>query len=193
VSKLLDKVQFMVNDKDFDLVNRFRSGDESAFNDIVREYQKIIYWHALRMTGNHMDADEVTQQVLIVIYQKISSFNFKSSFATWIYTIVQTRSLNQIRKNKLKNFFSFDDLSEDKLLSSNNIFESFEDKEKIEKLNKVLEKLPIKQKEVFIMRIFDQLTYEEISKITGKSVGGLKSNYFHALKKIMEAGIDKYD
>ena len=183
----------MVNDKDFDLVNRFRGGDVSAFNDIVREYQKTIYWHALRMTGNHMDADEVTQQVLIVIFEKISSFNFKSSFATWIYTIVHTRSLNQIRKNKLKKFFSFDNIDENKFVSSNNIFESFEDKEKIEKLNKILESLPLKQKEVFIMRIFDQLTYEEISKITGKSIGGLKANYFHALKKIMEAGIDKYD
>ena len=61
-----------------------------------------------------------------------------------------------------------------------------ENREEIERLEKHLQNIPAKQREVFILRAIDGLTYEEISEITGKSVGGLKSNYFHALKKITE-------
>lgn len=177
----------MEREEDFILVKRFLEGDEFAFNEIVRKYQKRIYWHARQMLGNHLDADEVTQEVLIVMYKKLKTFNYQSNLFTWIYKIVTTRSINQIRKNQIKRFFSIDDEDNPVDIKSNtDILEDISNKEKIEKLNKILGKLPPKQRQVFVMRNFDELSYEEISKITGKSVGGLKANYFHALKKIME-------
>src|SRR5690554_1753662 len=103
----------MNKDNDFELVNRFKAGDETAFNEIVRKYQKRIYWHARQMLGNHLDADEVTQQVLIVIYEKLHTFNFQSSLFTWIYRIVTTRSLNLLKRKNLKRFFSIDDDDKD--------------------------------------------------------------------------------
>ena len=181
-----------VQDNDFELVHSFLAGEEVAFNDIVKKYQKKIYWHARQMLGNHLDADEVTQEVLIVIYQKLKSFNFQSSLYTWIYKIVSTRSLNQIRKKKIKRFFSIDDAENDfELEDSHDIVEDILNKEKLEHLNKVLEKIPPKQREIFIMRNFEQLSYEEIAERTGKSVGGLKANYFHALKKVLELSNEK--
>lgn len=181
-----------VHDSDFELINRFLAGEEVAFNDIVKKYQKKIYWHARQMLGNHLDADEVTQEVLIVIYQKLKSFNFQSSLYTWIYKIVSTRSLNQIRKKKIKRFFSIDDAENDfELEDRHDIVEDILNKEKLEHLNKVLEKIPPKQREIFIMRNFEQLSYEEIAERTGKSVGGLKANYFHALKKVLELSNEK--
>jgi len=177
----------MNREEDFNLVKRFVEGDERAFNEIVKKYQKRIYWHARQMLGNHLDADEVTQEVLIVMYKKLKSFNFQSNLFTWIYKIVTTRSINQIRKNQIKRFFSIDDEENPiELKSNNDIIEDISNKEKIEKLKKVLEKLPAKQRQVFVMRNFDDLSYEEVSQITGKSVGGLKANYFHALKKVLE-------
>lgn len=177
----------MTREEDFNLVNRFVEGDERAFNEIVKKYQKRIYWHARQMLGNHLDADEVTQEVLIVMYKKLKSFNFQSNLYTWIYKIVTTRSINQIRKNQIKKFFSINDEENPIELKSNyDIIEDISNKERIEKLYKVLEKLPAKQRQIFIMRNFDELSYEEISQITGKSIGGLKANYFHALKKVME-------
>ncbi|MCL4548939.1 MAG: sigma-70 family RNA polymerase sigma factor, partial [Bacteroidetes bacterium] len=94
----------MQPDNDFELVKNFLNGDETAFNSIVRKYQKKIYWHARQMVGNHLDADEVTQEVLIVIFKKLRTFNFNSSLYTWIYKIVSTRSLNQLRKRQVKKF-----------------------------------------------------------------------------------------
>ena len=175
-----------VQDNDFELVNRFLSGEEVAFNLIVKKYQKKIYWHARQMMGNHLDADEVTQEVLIVIFNKLKNFNFNSSLYTWIYKIVTTRSLNQIRRKQIKKFFSIDDKDEVELQDKHDIIEEMDAKEKLEKVKKILEKVPPKQRQIFIMRNFEDLSYEEISEITGKSVGGLKANYFHALKKVLE-------
>jgi len=180
-----------VQDNDFDLIKRFLSGEEVAFNLIVKKYQKKIYWHARQMMGNHLDADEVTQEVLIVIFNKLKNFNFNSSLYTWIYKIVTTRSLNQIRKKQIKRFFSIDDNDGDELQDKHDIVEELDSKEKLEKVKKVLQKIPPKQRQIFIMRNFEDLSYEEISEITGKSVGGLKANYFHALKKVLELTNEK--
>jgi RNA polymerase sigma-70 factor (ECF subfamily) len=176
----------MIEDKDFENVRAFISGDERAFNSIVHKYQQKIYWHARRMVGNHLDADEVTQEVLIVLYNKLKDFNFKSSLYTWIFRITATRSINQINKNKFRKFLSINDSVDDNLKAEDNIVSYLESKEKLKKLDVVLQKLPVKQREVFLFRHLDELSYEEISKITGKSIGGLKANYFHALKKVME-------
>lgn len=173
--------------QDFDLVRDFIAGSEQAFNKIVQKYQSKIYWHARRLLGNHMDADEVTQEVLIVLYNKLHTFNFHSSLFTWIFRIVSTRSLNHLRKGKVKKILSFeDDDDERKFKNNEDIVKDLENREKLEKLDKVLNKLALKQKEVFILRNFEGLSYEEIAQITGRSVGGLKANYFHAIKKVTE-------
>lgn len=183
----LSNVEGMQAENDFELVENFLNGDESAFNSIVKKYQKKIYWHARQMVGNHLDADEVTQEVLIVVYKKLRTFNFNSSLYTWIYRIVSTRSLNQLRKRRVKKFFSIEDEnSEVELADKKDIIEDIANREKLDKVNKVLEKLPPKQRQIFILRNYEQLSYEEIAKITGKSIGGSKANYFHALKKVME-------
>jgi RNA polymerase sigma-70 factor (ECF subfamily) len=179
-------------DNDFELVEKFVSGDETAFNLLVRKYQKKIYWHARQMLGDHLDADEVTQEVLIVLYNKLKTFGYKSSLYTWIYKIVTTRSLNQIRRNKIKRLITFENTENREFVSKQDIINDIVNREKIDKVNKALKKLPPKQRQIFVLRNFDQLSYEEISEITGKSVGGLKANYFHALKKVLEM-VDEKD
>ncbi|HSP86623.1 MAG TPA: sigma-70 family RNA polymerase sigma factor, partial [Ignavibacteriaceae bacterium] len=96
-------------DNDYNLVERYNSGDESAFNEIARKYQQKIYWHARRMTGNHLDADEIVQEVLLVMYKKLKGFEFRSSLYTWIYTITSTRSINLLRRRTVKEIFSLED------------------------------------------------------------------------------------
>ncbi|PIQ10321.1 MAG: RNA polymerase subunit sigma-70 [Ignavibacteriales bacterium CG18_big_fil_WC_8_21_14_2_50_31_20] len=172
--------------EDKDLVKEFLNGNEIAFRTIVDRYSKKIYWHARGMLNNHFDADEVTQEVIIVLYKKLHTFNFNSALYTWIYRITSTRTLNFIRKKKIKELFSIFDEKYDNLKSESDILNNFEHKDEIERIEKALQKLPIKQREVFIMKSFEEMSYKEISEITGKSVGGLKANYFHALKKITE-------
>jgi len=178
--------EFMAVEKDNELIKEFLGGSESAFNKIAAEYRQKIYWHARRMLGNHIDADEVTQEVLIVIYNKLKDFKFNSTLFTWIYRITTTRSLNYIKKRQAKKFLFFLDDDQKEIETNEDIIKNVEDKEKMEKLQSILNLLPVKQREVFVLRNFDELSYEEISEITGKSVGGLKANYFHALQKIKD-------
>ncbi len=174
------------NNDDFGLVKSFIEGNESAFNRIVLKYQQKIYWHARRMTGNHLDADEVVQEVLMVLYNKLKDFKFQSSLYTWIYRITTTRSINFIKKRSIKEVFSIEDKIPNTMKSSEDIIKDIEMKEKYHKMESALQRIPSKQREVFVLRNMDEMSYDEISEITGKSVGGLKANYFHALKKLME-------
>lgn len=159
--------------------------DERAFTLIIKNYQESIYWHCLRMLGNHNDADEVTQQVFITLYKKLNTFKFESKLSTWIFSITSNLVLNYIKKRKIKAFLGFDDLDND-ISDNNDIVENLDNKMKLEKLNTILQKLPEKQRQVFVLRNFDDLSYDEISQITKTSVGALKASYHHAQKKIME-------
>jgi RNA polymerase sigma-70 factor (ECF subfamily) len=178
--------------EDYDLVRKFISGDEQAFNLLVSRYQKRIYWHARRMVGSHDDADEIVQEVLLAMYNKLKTFNFESALYTWIYKITSNRSLNLLKKHKLKRMISFDSGMIQERHAVDDVIVSIEQKEKFEKMENYLKKLPAKQREIFILRNFDNLSYEEISEITGKSVGALKANYFHAFNKMKEM-MDKYE
>ena len=174
------------SNNDFDLVKDFTNGNEGAFNKIVLKYQHKIYWHARRMAGNHLDADEIVQEVLLVMYSKLKDFKFQSSLYTWIYRVTTTRSINFIKRRRLKEAFSIEDHQDISVRKDEDIIRNIETKEKLAKIEKYLNKLPPKQREVFILKNYEQMTYEEISEITGKSIGGLKSNYFQAMKKLME-------
>lgn len=175
-----------VKTDDYELIQDFLSGNEQSFNLLARKYQEKIYWHARRMLGDHDDAHDIVQEVLLVMHNKLNTFNFSSALYTWIYKITATRSLNVLKKQKLKRiiYFGSDKNVENK--GYENIIEGIEARERIKKMEKVMIKLPVKQREVFVMRNFDDLSYEEISSITGKSVGALKANYFHAFRKIKE-------
>ena len=171
---------------DYELVQDFLSGDQQAFNNLARKYQEKIYWHARRILGDHDDAHDVVQQVLLVMYNKLNTFNYSSSLYTWIFKITYTRSLNQLKKKKLKRIITFNFSDDIENPGYENIVDNLENKEELIRMQKMLNKLPLKQREVFILRNFDELSYEEISTITGKSIGALKANYFHAFKKIKE-------
>jgi len=173
-------------EEDFNNIREFLDGNRYAFEKIINKYQKQIYWYARKMLGTHDDADEVTQQVIIVIYEKLNTFKFNSALFTWIYRITSTRCLNFLKRKKIKSFFNIDEHSEQIKSKINSIQSELENKEKVEKINTILLTLPPKQREIFIFRIFNELSYEEISQITGKSVGALKANYHHALAKVME-------
>ena len=175
-----------VKTDDFELVRNFLSGNEQSFNILARRYQERIYWHARRMLGDHDDAHEIVQQVLLVMHSKLNTFSFNSALYTWIYKITVTRCLNLLKKKKLQRIFTFssDDVVEN--FGYENIIENIEAKERFIRMEKHLNSLPVKQRQVFIMRNYDEFSYEEISNITGKSIGALKANYFHAFKKMKE-------
>lgn len=161
------------------------STKERAFRGLVAAYQERIYWHVRKIVITHDDADDVTQEVFIKIYKNLDDFREDSQLFTWIYRIATNEALNHLKKMKRRTAVSMDDvhgelenhLTQGALVSGDEIQM---------KLQKALLKLPEKQRLVFNMKYFDDLKYDEISEITGTSVGALKASFHLAVKKIEE-------
>jgi len=183
----LTDIELNINSDDELLIAAFKAGNENAFNFIVRKYQKRIYMLIRKMVLDHDDADDITQDVFIKLYRSLNNFRGDSKFFTYLYKIAVNYSINHLnRKNKLnKRNSEFDETNEFHSYDSANDFsENTDEKDRSEILKEAIETLPEQQRAVFIMRYYENLSYEEISRILDKSVGGMKANYFHALKKI---------
>ena len=171
---------------DLELVEDFKRGDVAGFNELVRRYQERVYWTARRVMGRHEDADDIVQETFIRVHAGLKNFRAESGFYTWLYRITINLSLNAIRKKRVKDMLPFDETIEESLASDVLADEPVEQSEYQAILKQAIERLPAKQKMVFIMRYYDEMSYEEMSKVLKKSEGGLKANYFHAVKKIQE-------
>jgi RNA polymerase sigma-70 factor (ECF subfamily) len=171
--------------EDKDLLDRIRNPESRnvGFNMLVQKYQRKVYWHIRKMVISHEEADDLTQDVFIKIHKHIINFREDSQLYTWIYRIATNECLNYLKRKKLRFFLPIGDLQgelEAKLVSS-----SYVSGDEVQlRLQKALLTLPDKQRLVFNMKYFDDLSYDEIADITGTSVGALKASYHLAVKKI---------
>ncbi len=154
-----------------------------GFNLLVREYQKRVYWHIRKMVIDHDDADDLTQEVFIKIHKYIGNFREDSQLYTWIYRIATNECLSFLEKKKRRFFLPIGDVAAE-LTGKLDHAEHITGDEIQIKLQKALLKLPDKQRLVFNMKYFDDMSYEQISEITNTTVGALKASYHHAVKKI---------
>jgi len=170
---------------DQELLDRIRSPftKELGFRQLIETYQKPVYQVIRRMVLIHEDADDLTQNTFIKAYKALDRFEGNSTLFTWLYRIATNESLTFLEKKKKRYFFSLDDHQE-KLESYVDSSATLSGDEIQVKLQKSLLKLPDKQRLVFHLKYEEDLSYEEISKITGTTVGALKASYHHAVKKI---------
>ncbi len=172
-----------VNDQE--VLDRIRSPftKELGFRQLIETYQRPVYQVIRRMVLIHEDADDLTQNTFIKAYKSLDRFEGNSSLFTWLYRIATNESLTFLKKKKKRYFLSLDDHQE-KLESYVDSSATLSGDEIQVKLQKSLLKLPDKQRLVFHLKYEEELSYEEISKITGTTVGALKASYHHAVKKI---------
>lgn len=171
---------------DSDLVREVRNGNRQAFTELMRRYQKRVYWLARRIVTDHDDADDVVQETFVKAYLALGEFRGDAGFYTWLYRIAVNLSLNTVRKRQVMNYLRESELLGRILPSPDDPSASVEHQELESALQRAVATLPEKQKAVFVLRYYDELSYEEIAKILKTSVGGLKANYFHALRKVQE-------
>jgi len=158
---------------------------EESFRGIVDAYTERLYWHVRRFLCSHDDTNDLLQDIFIKIWTALDSFRGESRLYTWIYRIATNEVLNHLRKQKFRSYLSFESASatlekkidEDPHFNGNDLQRE---------LHKSIQRLPEKQRVVFNLRYFDELKYEEISEITGTSVGALKASYHHAYNKIKD-------
>ena len=169
---------------DIELVQEVQNGRRHAFTELMRRYQERVYWVARRIVGSHDDADDIVQESFVKAYLSLGEFRGDSSFYTWIYRIAVNMSLNVLRKRKIWSYLHESELLTRILSSSDDPGKDLEHSEIETALRRVTAKLPERQKAVFVMRYFDEMTYKEIAIVLNTSEGGLKANYFHALRKV---------
>jgi RNA polymerase sigma-70 factor (ECF subfamily) len=169
---------------DVELVKEVQNGSREAFAELMKRYQERVYWVARRVVGSHDDADDVVQETFVKAYLALGDFRGDASFYTWIYRIAVNMSLNVLRKRKILSYLHESELLTRILSSSDDPEKDLEQSEIETALKRVIAKLPGKQKAVFVMRYFDEMTYKEIGIVLKTSEGGLKANYFHALRKV---------
>ncbi len=156
-----------------------------AFHLLVKKYQERLYWHIRKIILNHEDADDVLQNTFVKVWKSIDNFREESSLYTWLYRIATNESLTFLNSNKRRSFLPLNDVSD--YLMKNLMSDPYFEGDTIQrKLQEAIIKLPEKQRLVFNMKYYDEMKYQDISKILDTSVGALKASYHHAVKKIEE-------
>lgn len=170
---------------DREILDRFANATtrNDAFNVLVLQYQKRLYWHIRKMVLDHDDSDDVLQNVFIKAFNALHNFREDSKIFTWLYKIATNECITFLNNKKKRFFVPMVDVEYQ--LSQNLETDTYFNGDRIQmKLQQALLTLPKKQRLVFNMKYFDDLKYEEISEILGTSVGALKASYHHAVKKI---------
>ena len=159
---------------------------ERLFNEIVKDYSERVYWHVRRFVNSHEDADDLVQDIFLKIWTALPSFRGEAQLFTWVYRIATNETLNWLRREKVRaalRFASIDTEMERRIDS-----DPFFDGDAADRaLSKAVAKLPEKQRQVFVMRYYDELPYEEMSAVLGTSVGALKASYHIAQEKVRAA------
>lgn len=151
---------------------------ETTFNKLVSDYSERLYWHIRAIVEDHDEADDILQNVFMKAWQALPSFRGECSHFTWLWRIATNESLLALRKIRFKGLF----------VGLENAFgvsdSDFNGNKAETELQKAIMTLPPKQKSVFCMRYYEELSYEEISEITDTSVGALKASYHFAYEKV---------
>ncbi|MBW0177147.1 RNA polymerase sigma factor [Sediminibacterium sp.] len=167
------------------LLNQFRqpSTKEQGFTAIIKKYQEKLYWHIRRLVIDHDDANDVLQNIFIKVWKGLENFREDSRLYTWMYRIATNECLSFIEQQKRRASVSMDEVGEglaNKVKADSNF-----DGNRLEwKLQLAIQQLPEKQRVVFNLRYYDEMPYEEMSRVLDTSEGALKASYHHAARKI---------
>ena len=170
---------------DTELLALFRgeATKEKAFNILVKKYQERLYWHIRRMLVDHDDSNDVMQNVFIRVWNALANFREDAQLYTWLYRIATNECLTFLEQQKKRASVSLSDVESG--LSNKIRADKDFDAGKLEwKLQLAIQQLPDKQRIVFNLRYYDEMPYEEMSRVLETSAGALKASYHHAAKKI---------
>jgi len=170
---------------DEEILILFKSTNKSelAFGMLLDKYHQKLYWHIRRIVISHDDADDISQNTWIKIWENLNSFKGESKLYTWIYRIATNEAYTFLNKKKMHVDIDHPSMELAEKLTAANYFNGNTAELK---LQQAILTLPEKQRIVFNMKYYENIKYEEMSEILETSVGALKASYHHAVKKIEE-------
>src|SRR5262245_49460757 len=155
-------------------------GERAAFDRLVERYQRDVYRLCYRYVNNHHDASDLAQEVFLKAYRALGRFRGDSSFSTWLYRISVNTCLNFRAARRLPAA----ELPEHIADGSRGALEGLERDERSRQVRRAVTRLPDRQRATLILKVFHDLTHEEVAGILGTSVGTVKANLFHALANL---------
>ena len=167
-------------DPDIELVERYFGGDTAAFDEIMIRYERQIYRVCYRFVENRDDALDLAQDVFVKAFEHLPTFRRESTFKTWLYRIAINHCLNHVKKHSQQ----FVEVTEFTASVYPAIQYHLEHEEQRQHFRRLVKRLPPKQKAILELRINEQLSYEEIAQISGRSVSTIKASVFFALEKL---------
>lgn len=171
----------VTNPTDAELIEACLAGRREAFDTIVERHRRQIYQLCFRFVGNHEDASDLAQDVFVRAYRGLHRFKGHASLSTWLYRIGVNVCLNRVAVRRI----TAAPIAEQRLVSS---AESPSDlvlrEERAGQVRAAIARLPRKQRATLILRIYHELSHEQIASILGSSEGAVKANFFHALNNL---------
>jgi RNA polymerase sigma-70 factor (ECF subfamily) len=175
------------------LIERAQSGDSEAFCQLARLYQKRIYWLALHYCHDSHDAEDLSQEVWLKAYRSLSSFRGESSFYTWLRQITintflnyQRTSMQRLQRATISTIDDGDALDDVASAEGFDLEEVVGNRILIEKVMRALGELTSQQRLIFLLKHREGMTYDEISRSLGCSIGTVKKALFRAVMKLRE-------
>ena len=167
---------------DPELVDACRAGHRSAFDVIVERHRRPVYQLCYRFVGNHEDASDLSQDVFLRAYRGLASFRGGSSLATWLYRIGVNACLNRVsvKKPQTEDLDARQHVDTRTELPSDRVLRE----ERGARVREAIAHLPPRQRATLVLRMYQELSHEEIAGVLGSSVGAVKANFFHALNNL---------
>ena len=169
---------------DAQLVRGVKRGRKECFDQLVLRYQRMIYAITRRMTSNHHDADDLAQETFLAAYRAMGRFDEQKSFPAYLSRIAINLSINHLRRRKrwLKVLSRGSGEAEGGLAMarSGDLHKNLEHKELMNSLEMAMETLPPHQKAVLILKVYQELSYQEIADALGISLGTVMSRLHRA-------------
>ena len=177
---------------DEDLMKRFQEGDAAAFETLFMRYKTPIFAFLLRQCGNRETASDLSQEVFTRLIRSARSFQYQSKFSTWIYTIARNAAVDNARRARHRAHASLEDShNPDSMKLGDRIANDGPgpDRSAIAErlrgeLAAAIETLPSEQREVFLLREYHGMPFQEIAEVVGAKVGTVKSRMRYALEAL---------
>jgi RNA polymerase sigma-70 factor (ECF subfamily) len=172
------------------LIGKAKGGDTNAFESLIRKYQKPIYFLCFRMTGAHQAADDLSQDVFIKAYFALSQFKEEMNFFSWIRKIAVNRAINYLKVWKREKSMGGDEMriSQNPDTSPQEMpEETYQRKQMVKTFKQALQELTAEQRAIFILKVYENQSYEQIASTLNIPQGTVMSRLSRARQKLKRA------
>jgi RNA polymerase sigma-70 factor (ECF subfamily) len=167
------------------LIQNVQRGEMAAFQELVEKYKQKVFYMALDMTGNHHDAEDLSQEVFMKVYTAIKDFRGEAKLSSWLYRIAMNTCIDKTRRKHLK-LVDIDEKVYEQATPGKNPEQLLQDRATQDQIEQALQKLPPRQRSIFVMRHYNELMLREIAEALGISEGTVKAQLFRAIQRLQK-------